>query len=442
MSTSWYAIDLDGNVAIIEFNENGPVPVFVPESTEDDVIYNQFSFKEDKIVGRWPYSSEEVDSMLQDARDVVQDRDGYLLFTTVVKVDMTRYDEFLAIARLMASDDDSNTVCIDRENGLFYLDWCGDSSEIDEMADAAVESGLITPLRTFDIYQDSDSSVDVLRCYPFFVYRQDYDSLVPLRRTVAPEKPFTEDRLPLKARDAAIRVPVRFKDAPFIQIAKYALCEVYGCETTFIERRAYSVYKQEDDSLIYVADSSIITEWCGKTCKKCCPHGILGESSYAFQRIKEPTILVIKDLMEIPYLIRKSSDNYLIHSVFIPFLSGITCSYYTRVNDDGQPCRNLLLEQWFEKCRMNLEENIRFFHPYAVLIYQEVLPFIEKYYMIEDGMVCVGEHRYPFFIWEERDQHMAEIERLAGLPYRGGQIRWVIPLTAEEIQEFAKYSYL
>lgn len=30
MSTAWYGIDLEGNVALFEFNENGPVPQGVP----------------------------------------------------------------------------------------------------------------------------------------------------------------------------------------------------------------------------------------------------------------------------------------------------------------------------------------------------------------------------------------------------------------------------
>ena len=32
MSTAWYMVDDDDNVAIIEYNENGPVPWDVPEA--------------------------------------------------------------------------------------------------------------------------------------------------------------------------------------------------------------------------------------------------------------------------------------------------------------------------------------------------------------------------------------------------------------------------
>ena len=444
MSTSWYAVDLDGNVAIIEFEDNGPVPVFVPESSPEYIIFQRFVPGEGNMGGNCPYTAEEVDRMLEDARDAMPDEGGcYFLSEIVVRVDMTRYDEFMEIANLMVDEEDCNTYCLDRERGLFYLCWCGTSKDIDAKADAAVASGVMTPLKQIDLFQYGENShLDVLCNYPFYVYRQDYNSLIPLRRTVTPEKPLTEDRLPPKAKETALRIPLHFKDAQSIQIAKYAPFDVYDTDGTFINRRPYAGFRQEDGSLVYVAQSSIISEACGRTCSKCCPHGKMGVLSYAFQRIKEPTILVVKDLQRVPYEIMTSSDDYLIHSVFVPVLSGIPCAYHIIDKEGGRSAKNLPVGKWFQECRTTLEENILFFQPHVVLVYREMMPFFGQYYPVQDGMIQVGGYAYPCFVWEEREQHVQELEKLARLPYRGGQIDWVIPMTAEDIQAYAKYHYL
>jgi len=39
MSTAWYMVDDDDNVAIIEYNENGPVPWDVPEAITEDLLF-------------------------------------------------------------------------------------------------------------------------------------------------------------------------------------------------------------------------------------------------------------------------------------------------------------------------------------------------------------------------------------------------------------------
>ena len=45
MSTAWYAADEDGNVAIIDYNENGPVPWGAEtDLCIENIIFKDFSF--------------------------------------------------------------------------------------------------------------------------------------------------------------------------------------------------------------------------------------------------------------------------------------------------------------------------------------------------------------------------------------------------------------
>ena len=39
MSTSWYIVDEEGNVGIMDFNANGPVPWGTDETVSEDLVW-------------------------------------------------------------------------------------------------------------------------------------------------------------------------------------------------------------------------------------------------------------------------------------------------------------------------------------------------------------------------------------------------------------------
>jgi hypothetical protein len=47
MSTSWYIVDEDGNVGIMDFNANGPVPWGTEETVSEDLVWGLESDKVD-----------------------------------------------------------------------------------------------------------------------------------------------------------------------------------------------------------------------------------------------------------------------------------------------------------------------------------------------------------------------------------------------------------
>ena len=110
MSTAWFAVDAEGNVAILDYDDNGPVPVFVPESSEDEIICETFATQ---IPGepflRWNFSDEEFERILASPSayefELEEEQDD--IYNAVVKVDMSRFDEFLEAARLF----EGYTIC-------------------------------------------------------------------------------------------------------------------------------------------------------------------------------------------------------------------------------------------------------------------------------------------------------------------------------------------
>ena len=183
MSTAWFAVDAEGNVAILDYDDNGPVPVFVPESSEEEIICEYFATQ---IPGepflRWNFSEEEFERILasQSACEFELEEEQDDIFNAVVKVDISRFDKFLEAARLF---EEYNTICINLEKGLFFVNWWGYEKNQSQAVKDALSSGLVTPIKhlTFDNWE---ADPDILSSYPFFVYRQDYDCSKLLERTV------------------------------------------------------------------------------------------------------------------------------------------------------------------------------------------------------------------------------------------------------------------
>ena len=412
MSTAWFAVDAEGNVAILDYDDNGPVPVFVPESSEEEIICEYFATQ---IPGepflRWNFSEEEFERILasQSACEFELEEEQDDIFNAVVKVDISRFDKFLEAARLF---EEYNTICINLEKGLFFVNWWGYEKNQSQAVKDALSSGLVTPIKhlTFDNWE---ADPDILSSYPFFVYRQDYDCSKLIERTVAPDKPFKVFRLPVPAQRKAIRLPFKFKDTSKFQMARYEFSNVSSFQDELINGRIYLKMPIEDGKEAHLAYSSIYNAGCGFTCRKCFQKGSKLHDTYAFQGCKHPTVAVIKDLQELGYQNSHSMDIINRHSVFLPILQGLA-DPHRRI--DGPETRELFEGSmgWrFSRCHKNLEKNIDFFRPHVVLLYKNVVPLLEKYYTIQNGKIRIGRCKYPYFFWEELEEHRAEIEVLA-----------------------------
>lgn len=432
MSTAWFAVDAEGNVAILDYDDNGPVPVFVPESSEDEIICENFATQ---IPGepflRWNFSDEEFERILASpsAYEFKLEEGQDDIYNAVVQVDMSRFDEFLEAARLF---EEYSTICINLEKGLFFLDWWSYEKNKSQAVKDALSSALVTPIKhlSFDNYE---ADPDILSSYPFFVYRQDYDCSKLIERTVVPEKPFKAYRLPVPAQKNAIRLPFKFKDTPMFQMARYEFSNVSFFQDELINGRIYHKMPIGDGREVHLAYSSMFDAGCGFTCRKCYQKESKLHDTYAFQGCKFPTVAVIKDLKELGYEYTHSMDVIMRHSVFLPILQGLA-DPHRRI--DGPESRELFEDPmgWrFSRCHRNLEKNIDFFRPHVILLYENVIPLLEKYYTFQNGKIRIGRCKYPYFLWEELEEHRSEIEVLAMKPYRGETIPFMIP--AEDIDE-------
>ena len=59
------------------------------------------------------------------------------------------------------------------------------------------------------------------------------------------------------------------------------------------------------------------------------------------------------------------------------------------------------------------------------MVYQDILPYLSEVYEVTDNEITICGEKYPMYIWEERNDNMQAIEKLAQMEYRGNEIEWV-----------------
>lgn len=64
MYTAWYVADEDGNVGIMDFNDNGPVPWQTEESCVESLVYGHDEDYENKIFLPIALTDEQIDDLM------------------------------------------------------------------------------------------------------------------------------------------------------------------------------------------------------------------------------------------------------------------------------------------------------------------------------------------------------------------------------------------
>lgn len=427
MMTSWFAIDKDGNVAIMNYEDNGPVPIGTPESCPEELVMSDFPMK---AKGK-PYKSlkltpDELQHLMDTAEQYPErliDGEGY--YNAVVQVTEDGMSAFLEAAVEMAKDDCDSTVCLSEVKRIFYLDWYAFDEKRKSIIKKVDAAGAIKTLRK--IFWNSSDDETPLNELPFYVYNQPYSCGEPMERTYAPKSCFTEERLSQIIRKQAHRLPVRFSEAERIQIAEHLPSHQYGCDYKTIDNRHYAQETDADGREVYIAEESIYYADCGKNCRICFGPDDRHDFNYAVQKTKHPTVFVITDIKEIGCEISTSFDSPYDKAVFIPLIEGLPHNKKnSHILSDERKMSNFPIREIFSNCRFNLEKNIDFFKPRVILIHRNVMNHIEAFYRISDGHIQISGGSYPVFIWEERKKFIDEIKILAQMDYRGSDIQWKI----------------
>jgi hypothetical protein len=257
MSTAWFAIDKCGNVAMIDFDDNGPIPNMVPEDLSiDDVLTYVFKNTVKPMPSESPFkfTRRQLKKIISVAEDGAPTEelmgDDVYIYDKMVVIDKSKYDIFLIAVHACV---DNECICLSKRLGVYiiglhsidavedsYYDTFDSSgkNEIDKGRNErndkykrlATDKVIIKHLQfsvdvdfMYDSVMDKDvAKVDKLSAVlPFYIYKQHYCDNGLIELVVNPKYHFKESQLSPEEKRRAIRLPFKFKQKAKFRIDRY-----------------------------------------------------------------------------------------------------------------------------------------------------------------------------------------------------------------------------
>ena len=239
MSTAWYAADEEGNVAIIDYNENGPVPWEYEQTSIEELVFGHDEL--DKFI-RINLTKEQIFELLEDS-----DRDYD--FYSVIQIDNAQKQSF----KKRMKDAKVSCVLISEEEGLFLIDRYDFENAFPKM----MWNNRIYNVKEFDIdeeYKDGKIAFKGnFQSAPYFIYAQPYNPDFLTERLNIPDNPVKLDQFPEPFRQRVPILPVRFRDSQKLQIAEWIPCSFRNGEAKCLNGCEYGgMLPKTDGEEVYV----------------------------------------------------------------------------------------------------------------------------------------------------------------------------------------------
>ena len=278
MTTAWFAIDEDGNVAIMECDDNGPAPVGIEvDQYAPDLFEESLISKEKRIA----YTDEQLLRLMSNSATPLElaekwkDKDFSHIFDSLCEIDPAKTE----LLKEAASLSEMNVLhCVSPRLNLWYIDFGPpyyiNENERDTIKEEANEYAktlykrLFTDgvlLKVVKLYFDLDRenndkiSHGYLRLADtaFSLYHQEYDDRYPSERVndAPSDIAVHESQLSDAIRDKAIRLPLKFSEHDRIQLAAYVASYFYGSNDEWlVDGETAQIVKLPDGNFYFVGN--------------------------------------------------------------------------------------------------------------------------------------------------------------------------------------------
>ena len=456
MSTAWYVVDEDGNVGILDFNENGPVPKETEETCIEELMFGHCEDGDSKYL-TISLTKSQIYEMLSQPR-LPEDTEYYYYYNTVVQIDTAKERDFLA---LLNGNDVKLEMCISRELGLYrvyfedaIIEARGDKprhirlkSTLKKMLDRKII------LRSYEVnsYWLNDNYVDGKVIHtkkfdnsPYYIYHQSYWTDHLPKRMNRPLHPVKFGQLPEKIRGRVLHIPLKFSETEYFQPAQWSLCDAYydDEDLIFVDGYKYILLPLSDGTEAYInidINPLDFFNYCSEKekngCTRCTSACCTCKSR---QFTNRPTVMhVVSPYTKIGYKIRMKSDVINQNSIIFPFLGKIPYNfpdgYWITEDEAKKKVSEDLLTVYFTKNYRYLEDIIGILRPRVIILDAKARVALSQRYDLSNHEIEIAGVKYPMYFRSEIIFHRKAIEELAIMPYRGREIPHVI--SKEEVNK-------
>lgn len=248
MSTEWFVADQDGNIALFDFNEEGPVPEQIMGG--EGGWLEDISAPDEDGINSLELTDEQAADMLKRFKPISSlSKDNEYDCIVQLKDDERVRKSFIAVFKKEIA------CCLSRKERIYLLNWFWDYEASEEETNKIIDFLKATCIGFYQEYFDSEQLSDD-SIYPLYCYIQPYasNSEIP-KKTAVPKHPLNVSQIPEEKRKELIHVPVKFSECPGLQIAQYVVCKsYYNCSSDDIKKggRIYSRFPKTGGGFCYI----------------------------------------------------------------------------------------------------------------------------------------------------------------------------------------------
>lgn len=410
MSTSWFGIDKDGKVAVIDFNENGPVPSFLGEESPESIIEDVLPYGDTHGINNLEFTDQQTLHLIEAMEDV--DSEHPVELTHIVKINPHLTDRFLSLykknrKKVNSEGSDIKLLCLSLKYGVYvhdFYDWT------EEDINSLYIENILQKSISFDLWcnekWDAEKGKWVFdmdfKNLPFYHYQQPYWPGQLIERTYIPKFPIDETQLDSLSKRLALRFPFSFETQELFQISEFTPCQSHGGSDYLGTEQEYPhriLYPSTDNQVVKVDEDTF------------------------FEAMSDtPRIIVLDDTLRY---------NYLHLSKELPFISNsIVFACFRDRNHPWDRTEHTFgfdeLCVLFESNRCRLETYFEMIRPYCIIAMPKSHEVIKKLYNIKDGHINICGSQIPFLTMEKAQNNLELIERYSSMPFRGQDLKRIV----------------
>lgn len=251
MSTCWYIADKDGNVGLMDYEDNGPIPNYdsIPQTCiEDNVLGCDYIDKEGiknynhKDFNIFQLSPTQLKPLLEgpihNLKEFISKHECYYYVSVHIKISLNRNEDFknssLYKQRKNGFDRFIDISTIYNDKNSYYVFEFYYEDDLDNVLEL-IESNIIEEIYGYNPWNydlkdfssiNSDAEYhDKIKDLPYYIYSQDYNPEVEQERIVVPKYPVKLSQIPENVRKTIPVLPFSFKDKEKFQISDWLDCD-------------------------------------------------------------------------------------------------------------------------------------------------------------------------------------------------------------------------
>ncbi len=427
MSTSWYIVDAEGNVGLMDYDENGPVPWGVEQTCCEELGFGHWEDWANKKITRFNLTDEQILDMFHQPHSPEEEEYWY---DCAVKIDKTKKERFLELSK---SPKITDFWCISETLELYSfcahqcceLDKDYKIISITGPLKAMIDEGLI-----IEVYSEQDYYISCLfgnnhnisheynfNNSPYYIYHQPYWTNQLPKKLHTPTHPAKIDQIPEEFRHKIHKIPGKFADIDAFQIAEYHPCDTYSSEYGYYEVNGclYELLPMSDGTEAYAkiamgkkdfypyCTEKDLDSCCLECSKKC-------SSNFTYFSREFPNIMFIYDPSQKgSYEFDRAGIVKKYEAIGIPLTPKTLPTIKT--SED--------FIAFFSATKEWLSETVRDINPYAIIISDDALNIIGDSIKMSDNSIEFSGVAYPYFKLSEIDKHTEEISEYNKMPFRG-----------------------